>query len=75
MDKFVIKIAVKTFDNKINWDIFEKIVKIKRFFGLSYYGFYKSEKNILYIVLFIYQIAIFGIILSLCSPCLYNDFN
>jgi len=59
----------------INWDKFELIVKIQRFFGLSYYGFYKSEKNILYVFLFIYQMVIFGLMLNFCSPCLINDFN
>jgi hypothetical protein len=75
MNKFVIKNAIKPFDKTINWDKFELIVKIQRYFGLSYYGFDEAEKNILYIFLFVYQIAIFGIMLNFCSPCLLNDFN
>jgi hypothetical protein len=75
MNKFVIKNEIKPFDKTINWDKFELIVKIQRFFGLSYYGFYKSEKNILYIFLFLYQFAIFDLMLNFCSPCLINDFN
>jgi hypothetical protein len=71
---FLIKNNIKPFDKTINWDKFELIVKIQRFFGLSYYGFYKSEKNILYVFLFIYQLLIFGIILNFSSPCLLNDF-
>jgi hypothetical protein len=72
---FIIKNDIKPFDKTMNWDKFELIVKIQRFFGLSYYGFYKSEKNILCVFSFIYQLLIFGIILILCSPCLLNDFN
>jgi hypothetical protein len=75
MNSFVIKNVIKPFDKTINWDKFELIVKIQRYFGLSYYGFYNSEKNILCIFLFLYQIAIFGIMLNFCSPCLLNDFN
>ncbi len=75
MNMFVIKNVIKPFDKTINWDKFELIVKIQRYFGLSYYGFYKSEKNILCIFLFIYQIVIFGLMLNFCSPCLINDFN
>jgi hypothetical protein len=69
------KNAIKPFDKTINWDKFELIVKIQRFFGLSYYGFYKSEKNIIYIFLFLYQIPTFGLMLNFYSPCLINDFN
>jgi hypothetical protein len=75
MDLFINKNAIKPFDERRNSDKFELIVKIQRFFGLSYYGFYKLEKNILYIFLFVYQIAIFGIMLNFCSPCLLNDIN
>jgi hypothetical protein len=75
MNRLVIKNVIKPFDKTINWDKFELIVNIQRFFGLSYYGFYKSEKNIFYILLFIYQIVIFSLMLNFCSPCLINDFN
>jgi hypothetical protein len=75
MDKFIIKNIIKPFDKTINRDKFELIVKIQRYFGLSYYKFDKSEKNILCILLFLYQIAIFGLMLNYCSPCLLNDFN
>jgi hypothetical protein len=60
MDLFINKNTIKPFDERRNSDKFELIIKIQRFFGLSYYGFYKLEKNILYIFLFVYQIAIFG---------------
>jgi hypothetical protein len=75
MNMFINQNAIIPFDKRRNSDKFELIVKVQRFFGLSYYGFYKSEKNILYVLLFVYQIAIFGLMLNLCSPCLLNDIN
>ncbi len=59
----------------MNFDIFDSIVSVHRFFGLKYYGFYESEKKWKIIFHASHQIFIYSLILYLCSPCLINDIN
>jgi hypothetical protein len=59
----------------MNFDKFELIVKIHRFFGLTYYGYYPTEKKYKFIFFSLNQLIIFAIILSLNSSCLLTDFN
>jgi hypothetical protein len=59
----------------MNSDKFELIVRVHRFFGLKYYGFYESEKKWKIIFHALHQIIIYSLILYLCSPCLINDMN
>ncbi len=62
-------------NNDKNVDKFDLFVKIHRFFGLTYYGYYESEKKLNFLFYFIYQIIVCSFILYLCSPCLINKFN
>jgi hypothetical protein len=59
----------------MNFDKFELIVRVHRFFGLKYYGFYESEKKWKIIFHALHQIIIYSLILYLCSPCLINGFD
>jgi hypothetical protein len=59
----------------MGFDKFELIVKIHRFFGLTYYGYYPTEKKCKFIFYSLNQLIIFAIILCLSSPCLLIDFN
>jgi hypothetical protein len=59
----------------MNFDKFDLIVRVHRFLGLKYYGFYESEKKWKIIFHASHQIIIYSFILYLCSPCLVNDMN
>jgi hypothetical protein len=63
------------FKSEMNFDKFDLIVRVHRFFGLKYYGFYESEKKWKIIFHALHQIIIYSLILYLCSPCLINDMN
>jgi hypothetical protein len=63
------------FESEMNFDIFDLIVRVHRFFGLKYYGYYESEKKWKTIFHALHQIIIYSLILYLCSPCLLNDIN
>ncbi len=43
--------SVLKFDKKLNFDKFDLIIKIHRFFGIAYYGYYPKE-NKLKLILF-----------------------
>jgi hypothetical protein len=68
-------ICVLKFDKKLNFDKFDLIIKIHRFFGIAYYGYYPNENKLKLILFGFYSLFIYAIILSLCSPCLITDFN
>jgi hypothetical protein len=59
----------------MGFDKFELIVKVHRFFSLTYYGYYPTEKKCKFIFCSLNQLIIFAIILCLSSPCLLIDFN
>ena len=59
----------------MNFDKFDLIVRVHRFFGLKYYGYYESEKKWKIISHALHQIIICSLLLYLCSPCLLNDIN
>jgi hypothetical protein len=59
----------------MDFDKFELIVKIHRFFGLTYFGYYPTEKKWKFIFYSLNQLIIFATILTLSSPCLLTDFN
>ncbi len=67
--------SVLKFDKKVNFDKFDLITKIHRFFSIAYYGYYPKENKLKLILFGFYSLFIYAIILSLCSPCLITDFN
>jgi len=62
-------------ENNFKFDKFDLMITIQRFFGLTYFGYYESEKKWKLIFYFLNQLIIYSIILNFCSPCLINQFN
>ncbi len=60
---------------KVNFDKFDLIIEIYRYFGIAYYGYYPKENKLKLILFWFCSLFIYAIILSLCSPCLITDFN
>ncbi len=56
-------------------DRFELIIKIHRFIGILYYGYYEKESKIKYILFGFYNFIMFSIVLIISSPCLLSHFN
>jgi hypothetical protein len=59
----------------MNCDKFDVFVKIHRFFGLTFYGFYEKESKILHILCIILQLFMYIIVLNISSPCLLNSYG
>ncbi len=59
----------------MNFDKFDLIVRVHRFFGLKYYCYYELEKKWKIVSHALHQIIIYLLIIYLCSPCLMNDIN
>ena len=61
--------------NNYQFDKFDLIVRIHRFFGLNYYFYNKFINKFILLFLILNQLLICGLILNICSPCLLHDFN
>ncbi len=59
----------------MNSDKFDLFVKIHRFSGLTFYGFYEKESKILHIFYSILHLVMYLIVLNISSPCLLNSYG
>jgi hypothetical protein len=56
-------------------DRFELIIKIHRFIGFTYYGYYEKESKIKHILYAFYNLIMYSIVLFISSSCLLSHFN
>ncbi len=56
-------------------DRFELIIKIHRFIGITYYGYYEKESRIKHILYAFYNLIMYSIVLFISSPCLLSHYN
>ncbi len=63
------------YNEKKVFDRFELIIKIHRFIGILYYGYYEKESKIKHILFGFYNLIMYSIVLFIRSPCLLSHFN
>jgi hypothetical protein len=63
------------YNEKNFFDRFELIIKIHRFIGILYYGYYEKESKIKHILFGFYNLIMYSIVLFISSPCLLSPRN
>jgi hypothetical protein len=70
------KISAFNKSNEKNvFDKFDVIIKIHRFIGITYYGYYEKESKIKQIFFSFYNLIMYSIVLFISSPCLLSYYN
>ena len=72
---FLSKNSFFSSDKKLNSDKFDLFVKIYRFIGIAFYGYYEKESKVKHILFAIFYLIMYAIVLIISSPCLINNYN